>query len=85
MIKIEESEVIIRMPSGKVGSIKGENVCYRGEVAGEEKKRMEKAGDRRRLGERPRVRGVAMNAVDHPHGGKTPSGQARTLWGKLAK
>lgn len=33
------------------------------------KKILYKAGQRRKLGFRPRVRGVAMNAVDHPHGG----------------
>lgn len=85
IIKIEGKDAVIRLPSGKVGKIKASNTCYRGEVKGEEQVRMTKAGTRRRLGERPRVRGVAMNAVDHPHGGKTPSGQATTKWGKLAK
>ena len=78
VIKVEGKEAIIRMPSGKVGKIKAENMCYRGEVGGVEQKRMRNAGEMRREGKRPRVRGVAMNAVDHPHGGKTPSGQAIT-------
>ena len=78
IIKIEGKTAVIRMPSGKVGKIKAENMCYKGEVKGEEQVRLSKAGSRRRMGERPRVRGVAMNAVDHPHGGKTSSGQAKT-------
>lgn len=68
--------VVLRMPSGKVGSISGDNLCNLGEIIGNPQERFNKAGDRRRLGERPRVRGVAMNAVDHPLGGKTKSGPA---------
>ena len=46
-----------------------------------------KAGRKRWLGFRPKVRGVAMNPCDHPHGGgegKTPIGRSRpvTPWGK---
>jgi len=78
VIKIEGKTAVIRMPSGKVGAIQAENLCYKGEVAGRPIENLGKAGARRRLGERPRVRGVAMNAVDHPHGGKTPAGQPRT-------
>ena len=38
------------------------NIYHRDQVIG-------KAGRSRRLGKRPSVRGVAMNPVDHPHGG----------------
>ncbi len=48
-----------------------------------------KAGRTRWLGKRPRVRGVAMNPVDHPHGGgegKTSGGRHPvTPWGKPTK
>jgi large subunit ribosomal protein L2 len=45
-----------------------------------------KAGRARWRGFRPTVRGEAMNAVDHPHGGNSAGGgQPRTPWGKLAK
>lgn len=48
-----------------------------------------KAGRTRWLGRRPVVRGVAMNPVDHPHGGgegKTAAGRCSvTPWGKLTK
>ena len=48
-----------------------------------------KAGAKRWRGVRPTVRGVAMNPVDHPHGGgegKTGTGRAPvTPWGQLTK
>ena len=46
-----------------------------------------KAGHSRWLNKRPRVRGVAMNPVDHPHGGGEgkKSGSGRTPWGKPTK
>ena len=45
-----------------------------------------KSGDWRRKGKKPCVRGVAMNPVDHPHGGRTKSLRyPRTPWGKTTK
>lgn len=45
-----------------------------------------KAGRSRWLNRRPIVRGVAMNPIDHPHGGKTAGGcPPVTPWGKLTK
>lgn len=45
-----------------------------------------KAGYYRLVGSRPVVRGVAMNPVDHPHGGRTKtSSPERTPWGRVAK
>jgi len=45
-----------------------------------------KAGRSRWLNKRPVVRGVAMNPIDHPHGGKTSGGRPSvTPWGKLTK
>jgi large subunit ribosomal protein L2 len=46
-----------------------------------------KAGQSRWLNKRPTVRGVAMNPVDHPHGGGEgkKSGRGRTPWGKPTK
>jgi len=50
---------------------------------------LSKAGRSRWLGRRPVVRGVAMNPVDHPHGGgegKTSGGRPSVSpWGKLTK
>lgn len=42
-----------------------------------------KAGRSRWLNKRPSVRGVAMNSVDHPHGGG--KNRAKTPWGKINK
>lgn len=45
-----------------------------------------KAGFWRSFGRKPTVRGVAMNAVDHPHGGRTKSIKTPlTPWGKVTK
>ena len=50
---------------------------------------LKKAGKSRLLGFRPRVRGVAMNPCDHPHGGGEGKGSPPraqvTPWGKLTK
>jgi large subunit ribosomal protein L2 len=50
---------------------------------------MGKAGSKRWLGKRPRVRGVVMNPIDHPHGGgegRAPIGRKKPLtpWGRTA-
>jgi large subunit ribosomal protein L2 len=51
--------------------------------------RVEKAGKNRNLGIRPRVRGVAMNPCDHPHGGGEGTGSPprahKTPTGRLTK
>jgi ribosomal protein L2 len=52
-------------------------------------KRINKAGHSRWLNKRPTVRGVAMNPIDHPHGGgegRTSGGRSSvTPWGKPTK
>ena len=67
-----------RSTIGQVGNVEHENI-----VIG-------KAGRSRYLGVRPRVRGVAMNPVDHPHGGgegRSPVGRPSpaTPWGKATR
>ena len=66
-----------RATIGQVGNLEQENVVYG------------KAGRVRWRGRRPHVRGVAMNPVDHPHGGgegKTSGGRHPvTPWGKPTK
>ena len=45
-----------------------------------------KAGFWKRYGKKSQVRGVAMNPVDHPHGGRTKAIKyPRTPWGKTTK
>jgi large subunit ribosomal protein L2 len=66
----------VRMRSGEVRKIHIECRATIGEVANEEHslRQIGKAGVKRHMGIRPTVRGVAMNPIDHPHGG----GEGRT-------
>jgi len=70
----------IRLRSGEVRKIHIECRATIGEVANEEHslRQLGKAGVKRHMGIRPTVRGVAMNPIDHPHGG----GEGRTGTGK---
>jgi len=62
---------IIRMPSGEIRLILNTCLAVIGTVSNSDHRlvRSGKAGRTRWLGRRPRVRGVAMNPVDHPMGG----------------
>lgn len=81
----------IRMPSGNVHLIRKECSATIGQIGNLEHNEIVwgKAGRRRYLGIRPKVRGVAMNPVDHPMGGgegkSSGGGHPRSPWGKLAK
>ncbi|MFU8857768.1 MAG: 50S ribosomal protein L2 [Deferrisomatales bacterium] len=70
----------IRLPSGEVRKVRVECYATVGQVGNEdhENRRIGKAGRSRWLGIRPTVRGVAMNPIDHPHGG----GEGRTSGGR---
>ena len=87
----EGNFVTLKMPSGEVRLV--HNRCYAtiGEVGNAEDKNLVlgKAGRKRWLGIRPKVRGVVMNPCDHPHGGgegRSPIGRAKpvTPWGMPA-
>ncbi|MEE9541514.1 MAG: 50S ribosomal protein L2 [Candidatus Bipolaricaulota bacterium] len=67
----EGNRVHMRMPSGEVRIFGAECRATIGEVSNPDHKNIKhgKAGRVRHLGRRPKVRGVAMNPVDHPHGG----------------
>jgi large subunit ribosomal protein L2 len=83
--------VLLRLPSGELRNVF--NVCTAtvGQVGNlqHENIKLGKAGRARWLGRRPKVRGVAMNPVDHPHGGgegRTSGGRHPvTPWGKPTK
>ncbi|MDQ2873105.1 MAG: 50S ribosomal protein L2 [Candidatus Eremiobacteraeota bacterium] len=85
----EDEYAQVRMPSGEVRKILivcratiGQlgNIEHENEVIG-------KAGRQRHRGVRPSVRGIAMNPVDHPHGGgeaRSTSGRPPTTpWGQM--
>ena len=81
-----EKYVIIELSSGEQRYISSKCFASVGEVSKELHflTRSGKAGRSRWLNKRPTVRGVAMNPVDHPHGGGEgkKSGTSRTPWGK---
>ena len=87
----EGSFAHIKMPSGEVRLFKLECKATLGQVGNvdHESISLGKAGRSRWLGRRPRVRGVAMNPVDHPMGGgegKSSGGRHPcSPWGQLAK
>ena len=76
----EGDRVTLRMPSGEVRMVHRNCYATIGEVGNSEHENVVsgKAGRSRWLGRRPKVRGVAMNPVDHPHGG----GEGRTSGGR---
>lgn len=83
--------VIVRLPSKKTKVILNECFASLGQVYDSKAhlKKKYKAGQNRWIGVRPSVRGVAMNPIDHPHGGgegKSPIGRPFpcTPWGKPA-
>ena len=87
----EGQYALVRMPSGELRQIHSACMATIGQVGNVEHENVNlgKAGRRRRLGWRPTVRGSAMNATDHPHGGgegKAPIGHPgpMTPWGKPA-
>ncbi len=82
---------LLRMASGEVRMVRGECMATIGAVSNPDHANINKgkAGRNRWLGRRPAVRGVAMNPIDHPHGGgegRTSGGRHPvTPWGKPTK
>jgi len=68
----------IRLSSGFILIVSNSSAATIGSVSNLKRKLVSigKAGRNRCLGIRPTVRGVAMNPIDHPHGGKTNGGRA---------
>ncbi len=81
----------IRLGSGEVRLVHRECRATLGQIGNAEHENIQvgKAGRSRWLGKRPEVRGVAMNPIDHPHGGgegKTSGGRhPSSPWGWLTK
>jgi len=87
----EGTFVTVRLPSGEVRLFSQNCWATLGSVGNPQAftLRLGKAGRKRWLGKRPHVRGSAMNAVDHAHGGgegRAPIGRKKpsTPWGKTA-
>lgn len=91
LISVDGKRATIKMPSGEIRMVHSDCRATIGRVGNEEHESVVdgKAGRSRWKGRRPRVRGVAMNPVDHPMGG----GEAKTSggghpvspWGQLSK
>lgn len=86
----ENGYATLRMPSGEVRKVLATCEASIGTVSNVQHQNVKigAAGRKRRKGIRPTVRGVVMNACDHPHGGgdggRHGSGKApRTPWGQL--
>ena len=88
LVSKEASEALVKLPSGEVRRISLNCLATIGQVGNLDHENISigKAGRNRWLGKRPSVRGVAMNPVDHPHGGgegKTSGGRHPvTPWGQ---
>ncbi len=86
----ENGYATLKMPSGEMRKVLAACEASIGTVSNEQHQNIKigAAGRRRRKGIRPTVRGVVMNATDHPHGGgdggRHGTGKApRTPWGQL--
>ena len=91
LIGKDQGYVQLRLSSGELRMVRGECMATVGAVSNPDQQNIKlgKAGRNRWLGKRPSVRGVAMNPIDHPHGGgegRTSGGRHPvTPWGKPTK
>ena len=87
----DQGNALLKMSSGEVRMVRGECMATIGAVSNPDQANIKlgKAGRKRWLGKKPSVRGVAMNPIDHPHGGgegRTSGGRHPvTPWGKPTK
>lgn len=87
----EGGYVTLKMPSGEIRLVPDQGMATIGQVGNTEHENLTigNAGRNRHRGFRPHVRGTAMNAVDHPHGGgrgrSKGNNQPRSPWNQPAK
>ncbi len=76
----EGDRAVVKLPSGEFRRVDARCMATIGVLSNSDhaNRKVGKAGRSRWLGVRPTVRGVAMNPVDHPHGG----GEGRTSGGR---
>ncbi len=91
LVAKEEGMATLKMPSGEIRMLSWDNWATVGTLSNQDFRNvvLGKAGRNRNLGWRPTVRGMAMNPIDHPHGGgegRSKSGSHPvTPWGKSCK
>ena len=86
----EGRDALLKLPSGELRRVQGACRATVGQVGNLDHANISygKAGRMRWLGRRPHVRGVAMNPVDHPHGGgegKSKGNHPQSPWGQPTK
>ncbi len=90
LVAKEGDYALLRLPSGELRNVRRECRATIGTVGNpqHENVKIGKAGRSRWLGIRPQTRGMAMNPVDHPHGGgegRSKGNHPCTPWGKPTK
>ena len=90
LVAKEGEMALIRLPSGELRNVRKDCRATVGQVGNpqHEKVSIGKAGRSRWKGVRPQTRGIAMNPVDHPHGGgegRAKGNHPQTPWGKPTK
>jgi large subunit ribosomal protein L2 len=88
IVQLGLDEAKVKLPSGDLTTVGTNSFVTVGSLSNNQNnlKRLGKAGKNRILGRRPVVRGIAMNPVDHPHGGRTNGGiPSVTPWGLPTK
>jgi len=86
----EGAKALLKLPSGELRYVQLECRATIGQVGNLEHENVSvgKAGRTRWKGKRPHVRGMAMNPVDHPHGGgegRSKGNHPQSPWGQPAK
>lgn len=87
-LNYDKNNVKIVLPTGTIKLLSMFNLVTVGKASNHQNmlQFFTKAGYFRKLGYRPSVRGVAMNPVDNPHGGRTKTNSPEvTPWGRIAK
>ena len=88
---VNQINAILKLSSGETRKVSSKCTATIGVVSNPDQKNIKigKAGRNRWRGKSPQTRGVAMNPVDHPHGGgegKTSGGRSQVSpWGQSAK
>ena len=88
IVEKKEFNIKLKLPSGALVYVPSDSFATLGTIDNAEQKQVVKgkAGFNRLKGIRPSVRGIAMNPVDHPHGGKSNKGMPQvTPWGLPTK
>lgn len=88
LIQVSKKIAKIKLSSNKIITVPSNSYATIGIVSNEKHNLIcfGKAGRKRNLNRRPIVRGIAMNPVDHPHGGRTNGGKPSvTPWGLPTK